>query len=367
MKSEHPCVMRLTHSSSLPPVWYKWQDISTMSITSRGIAKVVSATHPESGKGPIRLVGTVDCDGAGTEHVLADVDPFILLDAGVLEKDDMPPFGAHPHRGHSVVTVLLNGSLKSWDSFQPQRQDGSANEERTCRDVITSPASYWVDAGSGIFHDETTKIDDESDPKQHVKLLQLWVGIAEADRSMAPRVQIDTKLPTFDCMGHVSGIDGDEPRVVVGHGRYHVGPRTSIQTPHPITVAHVHQKAGTSYLYPIESQSHGGFAVLLKGRPTFGEGESLGRPEKEYDVVVLKHESDGSDPDFVTIETSKDEDAEYVICTGDRIGESWAKKLVANGALIAATAEEARKLAPKVAAMSKEGLEHSGSFAPFGL
>jgi hypothetical protein len=84
-------------------------------------------------------------------------------------------------------------------------------------------------------------------------------------------------------------------------------------------------------------------------------------------VVVLKHESDGSDPDFVTIETSKDEDAEYVICTGERIGESWAKKLVANGALIAATAEEARKLAPKVAAMSKEGLEHSGSFAPFGL
>ena len=75
----------------------------------------------------------------------------------------------------------------------------------------------------------------------------------------------------------------------------------------------------------------------------------------------------GSDEDIIRTMLPKDEDAEYVVCTGERIGESWAKKLVANGALIAATAQEARELAPKVAAMSREGLEGTGSFAPFGI
>ncbi|KAL3931645.1 MAG: hypothetical protein SGARI_004154, partial [Bacillariaceae sp.] len=78
-------------------------------------------------------------------------------------------------------------------------------------------------------------------------------------------------------------------------------------------------------------------------------------------------DSNSKESDCICIETSKDEDAEYVVCTGERIGESWAKKLVANGALIAATPQEARELAPKVAAMSKEGLEGDGSFAPFGI
>jgi len=62
-----------------------------------------------------RLIGTVDIDGMGTAHPLAEVDPFILLDMAKINKNAMPPFGAHPHFGHSVATILLAGEVSSQD------------------------------------------------------------------------------------------------------------------------------------------------------------------------------------------------------------------------------------------------------------
>ena len=50
---------------------------------TRTIARVVRAKS----HGPItRLVGTLDMDGAGTQHDLSEVDPFILLDYAVIPK-----------------------------------------------------------------------------------------------------------------------------------------------------------------------------------------------------------------------------------------------------------------------------------------
>jgi redox-sensitive bicupin YhaK (pirin superfamily) len=323
--------------------------------TGRGIAQVVPATKT---KGPVRLIGTVDCDGAGTPHPLPGVDPFILLDAGLLPKDGMPPFGPHPHRGHSVVTILLQGSMKSWDSTQespqqPQRPEDS-DSNREYHDVVTGPASYWVDAGTGLFHDEVTKIQDESDPNQHVKLFQLWVGVSEADRQKPPRIQIDTNLPTFDCLGYDE--KNGEKQVVIGHGRQYVGPMTSIETPHPVSVAYITQKAGTIYHHPIDSKSFGGFVVYIKGATTFGIGDNgTATPKNEYDVLVLQNPSEVGGEDFLKIRTSGSEDSEYLVCTGEQIGESWAKKLVVDGAIIAATPEEARELASEVETKSREG------------
>jgi len=96
---------------------------------SRKIARVVPATR----SGPVlrRLVGTVDVDGKGTDHPLAEVDPFMLLDQASIDKDGNPPFGRHPHRGHSVVTILMKGRVKSWDSYTQKET------------VVEGPASYW--------------------------------------------------------------------------------------------------------------------------------------------------------------------------------------------------------------------------------
>jgi redox-sensitive bicupin YhaK (pirin superfamily) len=166
---------------------------SLTSMAGRTIERVV----PCKVSGPLsRLIGSVDVDGNGTEHELEECDPCILLDQGTISKHNMPPFGAHPHRGHSVVTVLLRGKMTSWDSF--------ANEKLT----IEGPASYWVDAASGIFHNEVSVIDDESDSDQHASLFQLWYGVKEVDRKTAPAVCHDTDLPNVQIQheGKVHGI-----------------------------------------------------------------------------------------------------------------------------------------------------------------
>jgi redox-sensitive bicupin YhaK (pirin superfamily) len=320
--------------------------LAMMTSSSRLIDKVVSAT--DNGK-IVRLIGTVDMAGQGTQHPLAEVDPFILLDSGTITKNSMPPFGAHPHRGHSVVTVLTQGKISSWDSFKPTTAP---------RETLTAPASYWVDAGTGVFHDERSVIDDEDDPSQHMHLYQLWVGVKQVDRTQSPQTQYDNNLPVFDCK------DPTNNDRVVGKGIYHVGPETSITTPHPIVVAQIHQDPNTIYQVPIEP-SHNGFVVHRRGQQVSYAGTI---PTADEDVLVLGPADAGTSTSttFLQVET-KDSPADYLVCTGEPHGEQWVKLLVANGAIIAATPEEAQELAPKVEAMAKAGKMSGGSFAPFGM
>ena len=308
------------------------------SMSGRKISKIVPATPGKV----TRLIGTLDIDGNGTEHPLDQVDPFMLLDAGTIPKHNMPPFGAHPHRGHSVVSVLLQGSLRSWDSF--------AQKDTT----ITGPASYWVDAGSGVFHDETTVIADESDPSQHVQMFQLWISVKEEDRAKPAALQYETNLPVQDLkddMGHV-----------VGNICYHVGGEcTSIKTMHPIVVAHVTQNAGSIVKIPIEP-AFGGFIAHIRGTATYGDSPKP--TSTPYHVVVLDDTTNTEEEYLLTIEAGNN-GASYLVCTGEKIGEPWCKLLAANGAIIAKSETEARDIAVQVEKASKEGLA-SGNFSPYG-
>ena len=310
--------------------------------SGRKISRIVSPKK----SGPInRLIGTVDIDGAGTEHSLDECNPFMLLDAAVIPKGGLPKFGAHPHRGHSVVTLLLQGKVESWDSFH----DGKT--------IIEGPASYWVDAGSGLFHNEMTVVDDESaDPLQHVKLMQLWISVKEEDRLKSPTVQHDTNLPVEEALNS----EGD----VIGIIRYFVGKGGSISTPHPITVAHVTQDSGTTLQFPINGE-YGGFVVHLNGCAIYGN-DSNSETKETYAVHVL---DDNKDEKYLQITASTaDSDkskTSYLICVGQKINEPWYKKLTSNGAVVAKTKDEAREIASKVEEYSKEGLS-SGNFAPFG-
>mmetsp|Transcript_3348 Transcript_3348/g.6112 ORF Transcript_3348/g.6112 Transcript_3348/m.6112 type:complete len:321 (+) Transcript_3348:64-1026(+) len=317
-----------------------------MIIGGRSIARIVPPTQ----NGPItRLVGTLDIDGKGTDHPLDQCDPFILLDQAVIPKSDLPPFGAHPHRGHSVVTVLLQGKMKSWDSF------GAGGLEGT---VIKGPASYWVDAGSGVFHDETTIVDDPDDPLQHINLFQLWVGVKEEDRLKPAALQYDINLPVEELWDE--GKDS-----VVGNARYFVGGGGTIQTPHPITVAQVTQHPGKTLKFPIES-SHGGFIVHMEGCASYGK-EAKDATILKNAVQVLADASNDTE-NYITVSTPNADDGsdtKYLVCVGEKIQEPWCKKLVANGAIIAQTEDEARAIASNVEKYAKSGLD-GGSFSPFG-
>jgi len=327
--------------------------ISGMPIgAGRTIREIVA---PTKAGGPIsRLVGTVDIDGQGTNHPLEECNPFMLLDSATISENGKPTFGAHPHRGHSVVTLLLQGKVSSWDSYHPK--DGKT--------TIEGPSSYWVDAASGLFHDEVTIVEDPSDPTQHCKLFQLWMSVKEEDRLKPPSVQHDTNLQVEDALD----FDGN----VIGSIRYFVGgSSSSIRTPHPITVAHVTQNYGSMIQFPIEFD-HGGFLVHLNGCARYGGDDNADVTTDTNTVHVL----DGSYgvTNYLKIVTpysddgtSKNEDkTSYLICTGEKIGECWYKKLTSNGAVVAKSKEEAREIASKVEAYSKEGLS-SGNFAPFGV
>lgn len=317
-----------------------------MILKSRPIAQVIPATVTN----PMlnRLIGTVDIDGKGTLHPLADVNPFMLLDQGILPKHNMPPFGAHPHRGHSVVTLIFRGREQSWDSM---------TKEKT---IVQGPASYWVDAGNGVFHDEVSIIEDESDQGQHVGLFQLWISVSERDRTKPARVQYQENLPIEDAL--------DKDGTVVGTIRYYVGPGTGIETPHPIVVAHVAQKANTQFQFPIEKISYGGFLVNLNGSKML---ESTGPPDaptmfgsdttcaNTNDVLVLANNDKYANCVEVT---TGDATADYLICVGERIEEPWFKKLVANGAVIAASSEEARQIAERVERYAAAGKQEAGTF-----
>lgn len=308
------------------------------SMSGRQISKIVPATPGKI----TRLIGTLDINDNGTEHPLDQVDPFMLLDVGTIPKHNMPPFGAHPHRGHSVVSVLLQGSLRSWDSF-------------TQKDTtITGPASYWVDAGSGVFHDETAVIADESDPSQHVQMFQLWISVKEEDRAKPAALQYESNLPTQ--------VLKDATGNAVGNIRYHVGGECkSIKTMHPIVVAHVTQDAGSIVKIPVEP-TFGGFVAHIRGSATYGDSsKSTSTP---YDVVVLDDATNTEEESFLTIKAG-DDGASYLVCTGEKMGEPWCKLLAANGAIIAKSEQEARDIAVQVEKASKEGLV-SGNFSPFG-
>ena len=205
-----------------------------------------------------------------------------------------------------------------------------------------------------MFHDETTVIPDESDPSQHVQLFQLWVSVKEEDRAKPAALQYETDLPSLE-------MKNDEGNVV-GKIRYYVGGEChSIKTMHPIVVAHVSQDAGTTVKIPIEP-SFGGFVAHISGSAIYGDSSrSTSTP---YDVAVL---DDGTidDASFLTVKAGSDDGASYLVCTGEKIGENWFKKLAANGAILASSEDQARRIATEVTQASKEGLK-SGDFSPFG-
>lgn len=315
--------------------------LSSIMASSRLISKVVPATN--TGKN-IRLIGTLDMDGNGTNHpLLPDIDPFILLDSGTLTKNHMPPFGSHPHRGHSVITILRQGKMQTWDSYKPKGEF----------QLHTGPSSYWVDAGTGVFHDEMAVIQDESDPSQHVELFQLWVGVKEEDRSKPPRVQSQGNLPKTELKDHDSG-------KVIGTIIHYTGPQTTIETPHPVFIAYIHQLKHTTYRHAVDP-THTGFVAHVRGTPSVAGT----KPTDMYDIMVLDNSS--SKENNILEITTGDEDAEYLVCSGMPIGEPWVKKLVANGAVIAANREQATGFVENIEAMSKAGKAEGGSFAPFGI
>src|SRR5688572_6070425 len=99
---------------------------------------------------------------------LAASDPFVLLMDDRLDIDRRRQIGAaHPHAGLETVTLVLEGSLHDRDEGQ-----------------LVAGDLVWMTAGRGIIHSEAVEAEGRS------RILQLWIGLPAADRTLAPGFEI---------------------------------------------------------------------------------------------------------------------------------------------------------------------------------
>lgn len=51
------------------------------------------------------IIGTTDIDDNGVSHDVADIDPMIFLDEGILMPQTQPTFKKHPHSGLTATLI----------------------------------------------------------------------------------------------------------------------------------------------------------------------------------------------------------------------------------------------------------------------
>lgn len=101
-------------------------------------------------------------------HFQGAMDPLVLVDHYTMTK---PTFGAHPHAGLSAVSILFedsNGKFHNRDSLG--------------NDFDLMPGDlYWLNAGSGVVHDEK--------PRKGAKThgLQVFVNLPAASKQSPPQ------------------------------------------------------------------------------------------------------------------------------------------------------------------------------------
>ena len=103
------------------------------------------------------------------------VGPFVFLDhiAPKLQtKVNKEGTGAHPHRGIATLSYIINGEDEHFDS--------AGNYA-----MVHSGGVQWMNAGSGIIHDETLNHDSKTDSKL-THALQFWINLPSKIKAEQP-------------------------------------------------------------------------------------------------------------------------------------------------------------------------------------
>jgi len=213
-----------------------------------------------------KVTGVRTSDGAGValtriigQPGLPRLDPFLMLDEFGSDQpnDYLAGFPPHPHRGFQTVTYMLQGKMGHKDSV--------GNEG-----VIESGGLQWMNAGSGIIHEEM--------PQQTEGLLrgfQLWVNLPAKEKMSEPAYQDipSAKVP------QVSLQEGIVVRVLAGELAGHSGPvKTQAVVP---LFFDLHADSPGEISLPVE-QGHNGFVYCYQGSLNIA-GEDL----KTGELAVL--------------------------------------------------------------------------------
>ncbi len=129
---------------------------------ARNITRTVAGKRAVDGAGVrlVRVLGHAD---------VQDSDPFLMLDAfdSTNPSDYIRGFPLHPHRGIETFTYLIDGEIAHRDTL------GSGG-------VIRGGQAQWMNAGSGIQHEEMPR------PTERLWGLQLWINLPRAHKMTAP-------------------------------------------------------------------------------------------------------------------------------------------------------------------------------------
>ncbi|MCP4974980.1 MAG: pirin family protein [Maribacter sp.] len=121
---------------------------------------------------------------------LQQVDPFLLLHHGTLKyrknaKAIHQGVGAHPHRGFTPVTFIIEGEIHHRDS-------------RGNNQIAKKGEVQWMHAGSGIVHSERPS-QDLMDRNESNEMIQLWVNSPAYKKMQEPSYQYvpERDIPFF--------------------------------------------------------------------------------------------------------------------------------------------------------------------------
>ena len=118
------------------------------------------------------------------------VDPFLLLHHGELKygknaKAVHQGVGAHPHRGFTPVTFIIEGEIHHRDS-------------RGNNQIAKKGEVQWMHAGAGIVHSERPS-QDLIDRNGTNEIIQLWVNSPADKKMQEPSYQYvpEQEIPVF--------------------------------------------------------------------------------------------------------------------------------------------------------------------------
>lgn len=252
-----------------------------------------------------RVIGTVDVNGKGMQHPLADVDPFIFLDETCMSGTEAWPFPKHPHRGLVAMTYLLAGELQSWDSINGKQP-------------FTNRAGglYYINSGTGLLHEEEPIIAGGP-----LRWLQLWINPGVDQLLPAPTTQLikPEQIPVIESAA-------GKIRVLIGDG-------SPAQADWPIQYWHVSVNPSQAMSLTIPAKEWSGFIYILQGSGRFGANQVAG---KWRDCLVFGDEL----AELMTVANTSTDVLEFVFLSGKPHGKPFYKFLVDGGAVIASEARQ---------------------------
>lgn len=233
---------------------------------------------------------------------LRNLDPFLLLDIGIIQKP--AGFPDHPHRGFETVTYVLSGAV-SHEDFKGHKG------------IINSGDLQWMTAGRGIAHSEMPYGDNPS------KFLQLWVNLPRKYKMIEPNYQ-ELKHEEIP----IKSENGVEVKVIAGES---MGIKSNIYTITPTIYLDFKLKKGSKFTQEVP-EDWNCFVVILNGTGVFGDKNDEKEAKVNHTVVLSKGNS-------ISFRNDSNDQLHFVLIGGQPLNEP----IVQHGPFVMNTNEEISK------------------------